>query len=182
MIRPAVHLPASALARARDWVRGSAGGLVCLALAVGAGAGAGAVLFRYLILAFTRVFTGTDDYSGAGRVLYGLEDVADRLWRGPEWLRPAVGGVLLGLLLLGLPQLYGVGYPVLESAVRGNIVLGLLVALLVGKVVATSLTIAIGGSGGVFARGALAGVVAAPGDPARRRGHRAQGRNRTPRR
>ena len=85
------------------------------------------------------------------RVLYGAEDLADRLWRGPEWLRPAVGGVLLGLLLLALPQLYGVGYPVLESAVRGNIVVGLLLALLVGKMVATSLTIAIGGSGGVFA-------------------------------
>ncbi len=101
------------------------------------------------------------------RVLYGAEDLADRLWRGPEWLRPAVGGVLLGLLLLGLPQLYGVGYPVLESAVRGNLVVGLLVALLVGKVVATSLTIAIGGSGGVFApslfMGAMLGSVAGSG-------------------
>ncbi|MGH7722191.1 MAG: chloride channel protein [Candidatus Dormibacteria bacterium] len=93
------------------------------------------------------------------RVLYGLEDLADRLWRGPEALRPAVGGVLLGLLLLGLPQLYGVGYPVLESAVRGNIVVGLLVALLVGKVVATSLTIAIGGSGGVFAPSLFMGAM-----------------------
>jgi CIC family chloride channel protein len=96
------------------------------------------------------------------RVLYGAEDLADRLWRGPEWLRPAVGGVLLGLLLLALPQLYGVGYPVLESAVRGNVIVGLLPALLVGKMVATSLTIAIGGSGGVFApslfMGAMLGV------------------------
>lgn len=36
--------------------------------------------------------------------------------RGPEWLRPAVGG--LGLVLLVLPEMYGVGYPVLESAKR----------------------------------------------------------------
>ena len=27
------------------------------------------------------------------RVLYGAEDLADRLWRGPEWLRPAAGGL-----------------------------------------------------------------------------------------
>ena len=30
------------------------------------------------------------------RVLYGIEDFADRLWRGPEWLRPGVGGIVLG--------------------------------------------------------------------------------------
>ena len=29
------------------------------------------------------------------RVLYGSEDLADRVWRGPEWLRPGVGGLLL---------------------------------------------------------------------------------------
>jgi chloride channel protein, CIC family len=85
------------------------------------------------------------------RVLYGTEDFVDRIWHGPEWLRPAVGGVFLGLLLLALPQLYGVGYPVIEHAVQGNIVLWLLAALLAGKMIATSLTIGIGGSGGVFA-------------------------------
>jgi CIC family chloride channel protein len=85
------------------------------------------------------------------RILYGTEDLADRLWRGPEWLRPAAGGVLLGLLLLALPQMYGVGYPVLQAAVGGHYVIAFLVLLLVGKLVATSLTIAIGGSGGVFA-------------------------------
>jgi CIC family chloride channel protein len=54
------------------------------------------------------------------RVLYGGEDLADRVWRGPEWLRPAAGGVLLGLLLLAVPEMYGVGYPVLENAVAGH--------------------------------------------------------------
>ena len=46
---------------------------------------------------------------------------------GPEWLRPAAGGLLLGLMLLALPQLYGVGYPPLEKAIHGNYV-GLAVA------------------------------------------------------
>ena len=58
------------------------------------------------------------------RVLYGAEDLADRLWRGPEWLRPAAGGLLLGLVLLALPELYGVGYPPLENAIRGNYGIG----------------------------------------------------------
>ncbi|HKV66901.1 MAG TPA: chloride channel protein [Gaiellales bacterium] len=93
------------------------------------------------------------------RVLYGSEDLADRLWRGPEWLRPAAGGLLLGLLLLALPQLYGVGYPPLEHAIRGDDVLWLLLALLAGKILATSLTIAIGGSGGVFAPSLFMGAM-----------------------
>jgi CIC family chloride channel protein len=93
------------------------------------------------------------------RVLYGSEDLAERIWRGPAWARPAVGGVLLGLLLLALPELYGVGYPVLSKAVGGGYVLGLLVLLLVGKVLAASLTIAIGGSGGVFAPSLFMGAM-----------------------
>jgi len=97
---------------------------------------------------------------GFVRVLYGLEDVFDRFWPGPRWARPATGGALLGLLLLGLPQLYGVGYPVLEGAIRQQYVLWLLVALLVGKMAATSLTIAIGGSGGVFAPSLFMGAMA----------------------
>ncbi len=94
------------------------------------------------------------------RVLYEAEDLADRLWRGrPEWLRPAAGGVLLGLLLLALPQLYGVGYPPLERAIRGNDAVLLLLALLGGKILATSLTIAMGGSGGVFAPSLFMGAM-----------------------
>jgi CIC family chloride channel protein len=85
------------------------------------------------------------------RVLYAGEDVADRLWRGPDWLRPAAGGILLGLLLLAVPQMYGVGYPVLQQAVGGHYVILVLLALLAAKILATSLTMWIGGSGGVFA-------------------------------
>ncbi|MFI5611889.1 chloride channel protein [Amycolatopsis sp. NPDC051903] len=94
------------------------------------------------------------------RVLYLVEDVCDRLWRGPEWLRPAVGGVVLGGLLLVLPQMYGVGYPVLQNAVEGRYALAFLLVLLVGKVLATSLTIGIGGSGGVFAPSLFIGAMA----------------------
>lgn len=93
------------------------------------------------------------------RVLYGGEDLADRIWRGPAWLRPAAGGVLLGLLLLVLPEMYGVGYPVLGNAVKGQYVLGFLVLLLVAKIAATSLTLAIGGSGGVFAPSLFLGAM-----------------------
>lgn len=84
------------------------------------------------------------------RVLYGMEDVADRYWRWPEWGRPIAGSVLLGLLLLAIPEMYGSGYAVLEGAIDGRYVAAALVGLLLAKIAAASLTLAIGGSGGVF--------------------------------
>jgi CIC family chloride channel protein len=96
---------------------------------------------------------------GFSRTLYAVEDVRDRAWRGPEWLRPAVGGVLLGGLLLAVPQLYGVGYPALGRAVDGGYPVLFLLVLLVGKIVAASLTIGIGGSGGVFGPSLFVGAM-----------------------
>jgi CIC family chloride channel protein len=59
--------------------------------------------------------------------------------------------------------MYGVGYPTMERAVGGGYVAWFLLLLLAGKILATSLTIGIGGSGGVFAPslfiGAMLGTV-----------------------
>ncbi|MFE3518269.1 chloride channel protein [Streptomyces sp. NPDC059166] len=96
---------------------------------------------------------------GFSRVLYAIEDACDWIWRGPEWLRPAAGGLALGLVLLALPQMYGVGYPVLEKAAEGRYAIGFLLILLAGKMIATSLTIGIGGSGGVFAPSLFIGAM-----------------------
>lgn len=96
------------------------------------------------------------------RVLYWIEDACDWGWgrtRGPEWARPAAGGVLLGLVLLVLPEMYGVGYPVLGAGVAGKYTIAFLLALLAGKMLATSLTIGIGGSGGVFAPSLFIGAM-----------------------
>ena len=105
---------------------------------------------EYLLYAILGVAAGVVGVAFS-KVLYLVEDLCDWLWRGPEWARPACGGIVLGALLIALPQMYGVGYPVLESAISGHYLLGMLVLLMVGKMVATSLTIGIGGSGGVFA-------------------------------
>jgi chloride channel protein, CIC family len=92
-------------------------------------------------------------------VLYKVEDVCDALWKGrPEWARPAVGGVALGLLLLALPQMYGVGYPVMYQTAAGGYALWFLVILAFGKILACSLSIGIGGSGGIFAPSLFIGV------------------------
>jgi CIC family chloride channel protein len=92
-------------------------------------------------------------------VLYKVEDLCDRLWKDrPEWARPVVGGIALGLLLLALPQMYGVGYPVMYKATAGEYALWFLIVLAFGKMLATSLSIGIGGSGGIFAPSLFIGV------------------------
>ena len=113
---------------------------------------------EFLLFALLGVLAGVVGV-GFTRVLYAVEDACDWAWRGPEWLRPAVGGLALGVLLLLLPQMYGVGYPVLGDAVTGAYAVGFLVVLLLGKMLATSLTIGIGGSGGVFAPSLFVGAM-----------------------
>lgn len=85
------------------------------------------------------------------RTLYATQDLCDRIWHAPEWLRPAAGGIVLGGILVALPQMYGVGYSVMEAAVGGQYAVWFLLLLMVGKMVASSVTLGIGGSGGLVA-------------------------------
>ena len=112
----------------------------------------------YLLVAVLAVIAGLIGLVFKTAV-YRMEDLWDVAWKNrPEWARPAVGGVALGLLLLALPQMYGVGYPVMYKAVAGNYVLWFLLILAAGKIVACSLTLGIGGSGGVFAPSLFVGA------------------------
>ncbi|HET6633497.1 MAG TPA: chloride channel protein [Streptomyces sp.] len=82
------------------------------------------------------------------------------LWRGPQWARPAVGGLVLGALFLAVPQVFGIGDQAVEEALRGGYALPVLLLLMVAKTGATSLTIGIGGSGGAFAPSLFVGAAA----------------------
>lgn len=96
------------------------------------------------------------------KLLYLLEDIFERWTVVPEWFQPAVGGAIIGLLALiypqitpvqwdGLPQIFNVGYDVIGKILQNQIVLEVVVALLVLKLLATTITLGSGGSGGVFA-------------------------------
>lgn len=90
--------------------------------------------------------------------LYRSEDLFNTL-RFPEYLKPALGGLAVGLIGLFYPHLFGVGYEGVESAILGDFAVGLLVVLCVLKIVATSFTIGSGGSGGIFAPSLFIGVM-----------------------
>jgi CIC family chloride channel protein len=83
-------------------------------------------------------------------VFYKMRDLFRRL-PVPQWLKPAIGGLLVGLMALEWPQLLGGGYAWMQLAINGDMILKLVVALALLKIVSLSLTVSSGGSGGVFA-------------------------------
>ena len=83
-------------------------------------------------------------------VFYGIRDLFHAIPIPPH-VKPAIGGLGLGLMALVLPQVLGGGYGWIQEAINGQLVLGLLLALAFAKIVALALTISSGGSGGVFA-------------------------------
>lgn len=98
------------------------------------------------------------------RLLYFSEDVWDEL-RLPEYVKPVLGGLALGLLGLltfkidGFPRIFGVGYESIDDAMFGNLTFQMTVALFLLKMLATSLTLGSGGSGGVFAPSLFMGAM-----------------------
>jgi CIC family chloride channel protein len=97
-------------------------------------------------------------------VFYGLRDLFHKLPLPPQ-LKPAVGGLGVGLLAVAFPQVIGGGYGWIQEAMDGRLPLMIMFALVFAKLLAFSLTVSSGGSGGVFAPtlfvGAMVGGVMA---------------------
>ncbi len=95
---------------------------------------------------------------GFVKLLYGLEDYADAIpIKG--WLKTPLILFLVGLLVVQFPQVYGVGYDTITQVLKGEVVWYMLLLLLPIKMLATSITLAAGGSGGVFAPSLFLGAV-----------------------
>lgn len=75
-------------------------------------------------------------------------------------LKPAVGGLFVGLMALVLPQVLGTGYGWVQEAMTDKLLtipLWIILVLPIGKIVSTSLSIGSGGSGGIFGPGMVIG-------------------------
>lgn len=103
---------------------------------------------------------------GFMRLLYRCEDLFNA-WHIPEYVKPAIGGIGVGLIGLYSFDLLGVGYGDVfwvsqmsaDQALAGEIALQSLVILFILKIIATSLTLGSGGSGGVFAPSLFIGAM-----------------------
>lgn len=92
------------------------------------------------------------------KALYFMEDVFDN-WKFPHYLKPAIGGIGLGVLGYFLPRVFGTGFDTIGSVLTGDLGIALLLVLIFGKILATTLTLGSGASGGVFAPALFVGAV-----------------------
>lgn len=111
------------------------------------------ILF-YFILGFLAAFTGWIFI----KLLYKCEDLFDAL-RIPSFIKPAIGGLIIGGIGFYFPQIFGVGYSAIEQTLNGQIGPILVFGLIGIKILATSVTLGSGGSGGVFAPSLFIGAM-----------------------
>lgn len=94
------------------------------------------------------------------RLLYLAQDLFQQIAGLPRWARPALAGLILGLVGLALPQVLGVGYETIGLALNGTTLsIQLLLALLLAKLILTPLSIGSGFPGGVFAPSLFIGAM-----------------------
>ncbi|HTW98827.1 MAG TPA: chloride channel protein, partial [Acidimicrobiales bacterium] len=91
---------------------------------------------------------------------YGMAAIFGRLPVSPA-LRPAIGGVLVGLIALAVPEVLGTGYGWIQQGLGPsllNIPLWIVLVLPFARILATGLSIGSGGSGGIFGPGMVIGA------------------------
>jgi CIC family chloride channel protein len=130
--------------------------------------------WEFLLYLVLGVFTGLIALAYVQSV-YWFEDAFDA-WKSNPSLKALVGGLGVGLLGVGtllffgsaslaaegerIPLLFGVGHEGVELALHGELTLQLMMALVVLKILATSITLGAGGSGGIFAPALFIGAMA----------------------
>jgi len=77
----------------------------------------------------------------------------------PRWLQPTVGGLLLGLIALQVPEVLGVGFLTADAALHAELALEMLLVLIVAKIIAVAISIGFGFGGGVFSPALILGAL-----------------------
>ena len=90
--------------------------------------------------------------------LYKSEDIWDS-WKIPDYIKASLGGIVIGIIALRFPQIMAVGYDSIGKALLNQEVWTVLVLLVPLKILATSVTIGSGGSGGIFAPSLFMGAM-----------------------
>ncbi len=88
--------------------------------------------------------------SVAPTVFYGMRDLFHKIPIAPHF-KPAIGGLLLGIPAMWLPQVLSGGYGWMQLAIDGRLPMMLMLGLAFAKLISLALTMGSGGSGGVFA-------------------------------
>ncbi len=94
-------------------------------------------------------------------LVWSVGMVQDRTeeWHIPVWLRPALGGAAVGGIALMFPEVLGVGYEATDQALKEELALWLLIALVAAKLAATAISLGCGFGGGVFSPSLFLGAM-----------------------
>lgn len=95
---------------------------------------------------------------GFVKLLYAMEDAADKI-PIKDWIKTPLILSLIGFAVLKFPHIYGVGYDTISQVLKGEMGWLMLLLLIPVKMLATSTTLAAGGSGGIFAPSLFIGAV-----------------------
>ncbi|MDN5764310.1 MAG: chloride channel protein [Humibacillus sp.] len=97
------------------------------------------------------------------KTFYGVADLVKRL-PGKTIVKPAVGGLMVGLMALAIPQVLGTGYGWVQISLSREGLLGIplwiILLLPFARILSTALSIGSGGSGGIFGPGMVIGAFA----------------------
>jgi H+/Cl- antiporter ClcA len=91
---------------------------------------------------------------------YGIAGLFGRIPL-PRWVKPAIGGVIVGLIALAIPEVLGTGYGWIQEGLGHQLLtlpLWIVLILPFARILATSLSIGSGGSGGIFGPGMVIGA------------------------
>ncbi|MDF1792457.1 MAG: chloride channel protein [Thalassobaculaceae bacterium] len=95
---------------------------------------------------------------GLMRVAALVEDQGNRL-PIPRWLQPAAAGLIVGVVALEFPEILGVGYEAMDTALNEGYGLQMLIGLAVLKILMTALCLGAGFGGGVFSPSLFVGAM-----------------------
>jgi H+/Cl- antiporter ClcA/CBS domain-containing protein len=91
---------------------------------------------------------------------YGMAAFFSRL-TVPRWVRPAIGGLVVGCIALAIPEVLGTGYGWIQAGLGAQLLhipLWIVLILPFARIATTGLSIGSGGSGGIFGPGMVIGA------------------------
>lgn len=92
-------------------------------------------------------------------IVYQVEERFE-VWSIPAWAKALLGGLAVGVMgAFGSSHIFGVGHEGVELALAGALSVGMMAMLVILKMLATSVTLGAGGSGGVFAPALFIGAM-----------------------
>ena len=107
---------------------------------------------------------------------YGIAALFGRLPL-PRWVRPAIGGLIVGCIALAIPEVLGTGYGWIQQSLGRQLLqipLWIVLILPLARIASTGLSIGSGGSGGIFGPGMVIGAFLGASDVAAAGARRAE--------